>query len=89
MMTTTDKTPHRAVEVKDGWLGCPICRKKKRLLHVLEDTEARSLPVYCRSCKNRLVLDIANGQIVKCRVEWSYGGTETWHGGAGADGEGT
>lgn len=61
--------PHRAVVVKDGWLGCPICRKKKRLLHVLAETEARNLPVYCRSCKNLLVLDIAKGQIVECQVQ--------------------
>lgn len=67
---TVDMMPHRAVEVKDGWLGCPICRRKKHLLHVLVDTEARNLPVYCRSCKNLLVLEIAHGQIVDCQVQW-------------------
>lgn len=87
MMTPTDKTPRRALEVKDGWLGCPICRKKKRLLHVLEDTEARSLPVYCRSCKNLLVLDIASGKIVECRVQWSFGGIDLWYRATGADRE--
>lgn len=65
---TEGKRLHRAVVVKDGWVACPICRKKKRLLHVLEDTEARNLPVYCRSCKNRLILDIEKGQVVECRV---------------------
>ncbi len=53
--------------VKNGWLTCPVCRRNKRLLRVPEDTEAKSLRVYCTDCKTELILDIARGQSVERR----------------------
>lgn len=52
--------------VKDGWLTCP-CGRNHRLLRVLEDTEARCLQLYCRSCKQEIIVDIDKGQSVKRR----------------------
>ncbi len=53
------------LSVKDGWIACPVCRRNKRLLRIDAETEARSLPVYCRSCKQEIILDIDRGQSVK------------------------
>lgn len=55
------------VPVKDGWISCPNCRVNKRLLRVSDETEAKGLPVFCRSCKTEVILDIKRGQSVKRR----------------------
>lgn len=51
--------------VKDGWITCPMCRRNHSLLRIRDDTEAKSLPVYCRTCRTEIILDIARGQSVK------------------------
>lgn len=51
--------------VKDGWLSCPICKRNHRLLRIDPSTEARSLPVYCRTCRSEIILEIDKGQSVK------------------------
>ncbi|MDE7260976.1 MAG: cysteine-rich KTR domain-containing protein [Oscillospiraceae bacterium] len=51
--------------VKDGWLTCPVCQRNHSLLRILDDTEAHRLPVYCRTCRTEIILDIARGQSVK------------------------
>ena len=53
------------ITVKDGWITCPICKQNTRLLRVLNSTEATDLPVFCRTCKHEVILDIAVGQSVK------------------------
>ena len=53
--------------VTNGWIACPLCRRNKRLLRIGPDTEARSLPVYCRDCKREIILDIGRGQSVERR----------------------
>lgn len=55
------------LNVKDGWVTCPVCRRNKRLLRVMPETEATALPVYCRDCKTELILNIARGQSVERR----------------------
>lgn len=55
--------------VKDGWLACPVCRRNKRLLHVLPTTEAADLEVFCRDCKSAVRIDIARGQNVERRSQ--------------------
>ena len=57
-----DKLP-----VKAGFIACPICKRNKRLQFVPPDLEATGLPLYCRDCKNTIVVDIAKGQSVERR----------------------
>lgn len=52
---------------KDGWLACPACRRNGRLMKITDVTEARSLIVYCRRCRQEIVLDIDKGQQVICQ----------------------
>lgn len=53
--------------VKNGWVTCPLCRRNHRLLRVTPETEAAGLPVYCRTCRSELILNIERGQSVKRR----------------------
>lgn len=53
--------------VKDGWVTCPVCLRNKRLLRIDPDTEATALPVYCRDCKQEIILNIARGRSVERR----------------------
>lgn len=62
----TADVPIRKLEIRNGWVTCPICKQNKRLLRVHPDTEARNLEVYCRYCKSRVILDISpKGQSLK------------------------
>ena len=51
--------------VKDGWITCPICQRRLSFLRISDDTEAKDLPVYCRTCRKEIVLNIARGQSVE------------------------
>ncbi len=51
--------------IKDGWLTCPICKRNHRLLRITDETVARVLPVYCRTCHSEVVVNIDKGQSVK------------------------
>ena len=51
--------------VKDGWITCPECGRNHRLLRITPSTEASRLPVYCRTCRREIILDIKRGQSVK------------------------
>lgn len=51
--------------VKDGWVTCPNCKRNHRLIRVEPETEAKRLPVYCRTCRSEIVLNIDRGQSVK------------------------
>lgn len=51
--------------VRDGWVTCPVCKRNHRLIRVEPETEARGLPVYCRTCRSEIVLNIDRGQSVK------------------------
>lgn len=51
--------------VKDGWITCPVCQRNHSLLRISDDTEAKCLPIYCRTCRTEIILDIARGQSVK------------------------
>lgn len=53
------------LSTKDGWLTCPVCRRNHRLLRITDATSARGLPVYCRTCRSEIILDIDIGQSVK------------------------
>lgn len=51
--------------VTDGWVTCPVCKRNHRLIRVGPETEARGLPVYCRTCRSEMILNIDRGQSVK------------------------
>lgn len=55
------KTETSKLVVKDGWLICPVCRRRK-ILRVREDTYARRLTVYCRACHAETIVNIEQGQ---------------------------
>lgn len=61
------KSEKQKVQVRDGWVVCPVCRRNRRLLRIDDSTEAHGLPVYCKDCKNEIVLDIARGRSVERR----------------------
>ena len=63
----TTRESGRLLAVKDGWLVCPVCKRNKRLLHVLPDTD--TLELYCRDCKSRLRVRISKGQSVERRSQ--------------------
>lgn len=54
-----------SIVVKDGWVSCPECGRNHRLLRITPETEAHGLPVYCRTCRREIVLNIERGQSVK------------------------
>lgn len=56
---------HGKLTVKDGWVTCPVCKRNHRLIRVEPETEATGLPVYCRTCRSEVILNIERGQSVK------------------------
>ena len=56
---------HGKLVVKNGWITCPVCQGNHSLLRIRDDTEARHLPVYCRTCRTELILNIDKGQSVQ------------------------
>ncbi|MCI9402207.1 MAG: hypothetical protein HFF04_00850 [Oscillospiraceae bacterium] len=63
----TDSVKRDKIDVKDGWITCPVCRRNRHLLRITDDTVAQNLPVYCRDCKETIVLNITRGQSVERR----------------------
>lgn len=60
------KTPRSdTLAIKDGWITCPVCGRNHRLLRITPETTAHELPVYCRTCRSEIILDIDKGQSVK------------------------
>lgn len=58
---------HGKLTVKDGWVTCPVCKRNRHLIRITPETVAQSLPVFCRDCKNEIILDIDRGQSVERR----------------------
>lgn len=63
----TAQANYDKLTVKDGWLQCPVCRRNRRLMRVLPETEGQNVPVYCRDCKTELKIDIHQGQCFESR----------------------
>ena len=61
--------PDTLTVTSEGFLVCPRCLRNKKLQRIPPDMEALGLPVYCRSCKSEMILDIAKGQRVKLRSQ--------------------
>ena len=47
------------MDTNQEWLICPACRQFK-VLRLLPDTEAKSLPVYCKRCHTESIVNIPN-----------------------------
>lgn len=43
--------------IKDGWVICPFCRKKK-ILHLGHETLIRNLPWTCGRCGKTILVNI-------------------------------
>ena len=46
------------MQVKGGRIVCPVCGEPTDQ-RVLASTEARDLPVWCRHCRRRVIVQIA------------------------------
>lgn len=55
--------------VKDGFLICPRCHVNKKVAKVDPDTTAHNMPVFCRSCKLEMKIDIVEGQCYPSRSQ--------------------
>ena len=52
--------------VRDGWLICPACHRRK-VIQVRPETVAKNLIVYCRDCRTETMVDIEKGQCFQSR----------------------
>ena len=43
-----------------AWIMCPVCRRGK-LLKLSRETRARALILFCRNCKQEVVVEIGPG----------------------------
>lgn len=48
-------------------MTCPVCKRNRRLIRIEPETVAKALPVFCRDCKNEIILNIDRGQSVERR----------------------
>ena len=44
------------IMAKDGWICCPICKKK--LQRITAKTEAENLPIWCPRCRQEYTTEI-------------------------------
>ena len=65
MLTAQGKSDR--LTVKNGWLQCPVCRRNRRLMRVLPETEGQHVAVYCKDCKTESIIDIHQGQCFESR----------------------
>lgn len=49
------------VTVKDGRIACPVCGKRTDFA-VMSNTSGINIPVFCRQCKTRTMVNIDRGQ---------------------------
>lgn len=50
------------LEIKDGWVLCPICKSKTRV-KVKEDTVLIRFPLFCPKCKREILINVSNHKI--------------------------
>lgn len=56
----------KMLTVKDGHAVCSVCHKRMSP-KILPTTAGKDIVLYCRSCKNELIVDIEQGQRLKGR----------------------
>lgn len=49
------------LNIKGGLIVCPVCRQKTNQ-SVRKDTQAKNLPLWCRTCKTLHYVNIVDGQ---------------------------
>lgn len=52
------------LDVKDGWIVCPVCRKTMHGIRIGPDTAAEGIALRCRRCRLELTVNIDRGQRV-------------------------
>lgn len=52
----------KLLTVRDGYLVCPVCRQNKKLKPIGPGEYAERCLIYCPKCKNRVTVNIVNGQ---------------------------
>lgn len=50
------------LEIENGFLICPRCRRNKKLLRVTKQTSGKQIIVYCAVCKSEFAIDIDHGK---------------------------
>lgn len=51
--------------VKNGLIVCPVCGRRTDQA-VEPGTNAENLPVWCRHCKTRHIVNIVSGRVLNC-----------------------
>ncbi len=51
----------------EKWIKCPVCGNKTRS-KMRDDTEAKSLPVYCSKCKRESLVNIMSMKVTVIKV---------------------
>ena len=51
--------------VKNGLIVCPVCGRRTDQ-GVEPGTNAENLPIWCRHCKTRHIVNIASGRVLDC-----------------------
>lgn len=45
------------IKTNHKWFDCPLCGRT-RILRLRPDLQARNLPVYCRACRDEIIVNI-------------------------------
>lgn len=62
----TQEKHDRMLTVKNEHAVCPVC-KRRMSPRILPTTAGKDVVLYCRGCKNELIVDIEQGQRLKGR----------------------
>jgi uncharacterized Zn finger protein (UPF0148 family) len=52
----------KILSVKDGFIVCPVCRKKMHGIRVTSRSQAANIQIKCETCKNAYSLIIDSGR---------------------------
>ena len=52
----------KELQVKNGYLVCPVCRRQKHLQKVNGNEYIRNAELFCNSCKSKVYVDIIGGK---------------------------
>lgn len=49
--------------IDNKYVQCPVCKRNHRLLEVTEPMVMYNVPVYCRKCGSRIIVDVVDGKV--------------------------